>query len=177
MNIQNKRPGYEYLTCYQLGLVNQQLTEEFTGRWIESPRRRQQMDEASRSCPQNIAEGFTQESLKGYIYLAGIARGSNEELGRDYIRFLQKNNLPIWPKDHQRVRAFREFRVKWVSPTALNTPKLPHEPAEAANLILTFCQMEGYLLEKLIASLLEKHKREGGLTEKLYKARKNYRGY
>lgn len=91
------RPGYEYLVAYQLGLVIQQLTEQFTSKWISSQRRRSQVDEASRSNPQNIAEGFTQESLEGYIYLAGIARGSNEELGNDYRNFLLQNGHEIWP--------------------------------------------------------------------------------
>ncbi len=37
--------------------------------------------------------------------------------------------------------------------------------------------MESYLLTKHIEAIKEKHKTEGGLTEKLYKARKQYRGY
>lgn len=176
-NFPTSRPGYEYLTCYQLGIVIQELTEEFTKRYIESPRRRMQMDEASRSNPQNIAEGYTQPSLKGYIYLSGIAHGSNEELTKDFIRFLNQKKLPIWPKEHPKIRVFWGFRVKWNSLTTLNTPILPNDPQEAANLILTFCQMEGYLLKKLVESLLEKHKKEGGLTEKLYRSRKEYRGY
>jgi len=173
----SRRPGYEYLAAYQLGLANQQLTEEFTARWIESTRRRQQMDEASRSVPQNIAEGYTQESLKGYIYLSGIAHGSNEELGRDYARFLQGMGFAIWPKDDARVRVFRGFRVRWISQNTLNVPKLPADPEEAANLLATLCSMESYLLSRLIASLYEKHRIQGGLTERLYRARKQYRGY
>lgn len=136
-----------------------------------------QMDEAARSNPRCIAEGFTHESLKGYIYLTGIAHGSNEELGKDYLHFLKKNKLAVWPKDHPKVREFRAFRVKWLSPTSLNTPKLPQNPQESANMLLTFCNMEGYLLKKLAESLKEKHKTEGGLTEKLYRERKKKRGY
>ena len=171
------RPGYEYLTCYILGLVIQELTEEFTQRWITSSRRKMQMDEASRSNPQCVAEGYTQESLKGYIYLTGIAHGSNEELGKDYLHFLKTNKLSIWPKDHPKVRGFRDFRVRWTSPTSLNTPTLPNSPQEAANMLLTFCNMEGYILKKLVDSLKEKHKTEGGLTEKLYRERIKSRGY
>lgn len=172
-----RRPGYEHLACYQLGVAIHELTEEFTNRWIKSNKRKMQMDEASRSNPRCIAEGYTQESLKGYIYLSGISHGSNEELGKDYLHFLKKRKLAVWPKNHSKVREFRAFRVKWTSSTSLNTPKLPDDPEEAANMILTFCNMEGYLLKKLVASLKEKHKKEGGLTENLYKARKDYRGY
>lgn len=169
-----------------LGVVVQELTEEFCQRFLlpnnpnlPNPNFRQisQMTQAARSISQNIAEGYTQESLKGYIYLSGIAHGSNEELGKDYLHFLKTNKLAVFPKDHPKIRAFREFRVKWISPTSLNSPTLPKDPQLAANMLLTFCQMEGYLLTKLIDSLKEKHKKEGGLTERLYKERKNYRGY
>ena len=180
------RPGYEYLTCYKLGLAIQELTDEFCQKFmtpndpkLPNPnfRQIQQMTQAARSNPQNIAEGYTQESLKGYIYLSGISRGSNEELGKDFLRFLKKEKLTIWPKDKPKVRGFRSFRVKWLSQNTLNTPTLPNDPEESANLILTLCQMEGYLLNKLIDSLKQKHKKEGGLTEKLYSDRKKFRGY
>jgi len=173
----NKRPTYEYLTVYQLGLVIQQLTDQFTAAWIKSRRRKEQMDEAARSNPQNIAEGHTQESLKGYIYLAGIAHGSNEELQNDYQNFLLKNRFSVWPMTHAKIREFRGFRVRWISQNTLNTPNLPKDSEEAANMILTFCNMDGFLLKRLVESLKEKHKTEGGLTEKLYRERRNYRGY
>jgi len=175
--IVKQRPPYECLVAYQLGLAIQELTEQFTKRWIKSFRRRSQMDEAARSNPQNVAEGHTQESLKGYIKLAGIACGSNEELQNDYRNFLLKNDHKIWPINHEKVREFRGFRVKWISQNTLNTPSLPKHPEEAANMLLTFCRMEGVLLRKLVDSLKEKHKTEGGLTENLYKRRKNYRAY
>jgi len=180
------RPGYEYLTCYMLALVIQELTEEFCKKFL-SPntpnlpniefRQIQQMTQAARSTSQNTAEGYTQESLKGYIYLSGIAHGSNEELTKDFLHFLNKNNLAVWPKDDPKVRAFRGFRVRWVSPTSPNTPTLPNNSQEAGNMLLTFCQMEGYLLSKLVSSLKQKHKTEGGLTENLYRERKNFRGF
>lgn len=169
-----KRLPYECLVAYQLGLITQELTEQFTKKWIKSFRRRSQMDETSRSNPQNVAEGHTQESLKGYIKLAGIARGSNEELQNDYRNFLLKNGHHIWSINHEKIR---EFRVKWISQNTLNTPNLPNHPEEAANMLLTFCRMEGLLLRNLVDSLKEKHRTEGGLTENLYKRRKSYRGY
>lgn len=179
------RPGYEYLIVYMLGRVIYDLTVEFCQRFVKSPkdpkfpnsRQIQQMEQAGRSNPQNIAEGSTQESLKGYIYLAGIARGSNEELTKDYQDFLRQRGLPIWPMNHPKIRVFREFRVRWISPNSLNTPNLPNDPTEAANLLLTLCNLEGYLLRKHVASLEKKHATEGGLTERLYQNRKQFRGY
>jgi len=172
----DNRPGYEYLTAYMLGKIIQDLTVKFCNRYIDiKSRTHDQMVQAARSNSQNVAEGYTNPSLKAYIKLAGIAYGSNEELTKDYQDFLRQRNLPIWDKNHSKVREFRDFRVVWVSLTTLNTPNLPNNPTEAANMLLTFCNLEGFLLKRLVASLLEKHKKEGGLTEELYRKRTEYR--
>jgi len=81
-----------------------------------------QMNGAARSNSQNVAEGFTSESLKSYIYLSGIARGSNEELGKNFEDFLRQRNLLIWDKNHPKVREFKAFRVVWKSLNSLNSP-------------------------------------------------------
>lgn len=170
------RPGYEYLSAYTLGKVIQDLTVEFCNRFIDyKSRTHDQMVQAARSNSQNVAEGYSNPSLKAYIKLAGIAYSSNEELTKDYQDFLRQRNLPIWEKNSEKIRAFRDFRAVWTSQTSLNTPNLPNSPTEAANILLTFCNMEGFLLKKLVASLLEKHEKEGGLTEKLYGKRMEYR--
>lgn len=179
------RPGYEYLIVYMLGRVIYDLTVEFCQRFLKNPndpkypnyRQIEQMEQAGRSNPQNVAEGFTQPSLKGYIKLSGIARGSNEELTKDFEDFLRQRGLAIWPKNHPKIRGFREFRVFWTGPKTLNTPNLPNNPTEAANMMLTLCNLEGYLLRKHVASLERKHQTEGGFTENLYQRRKTYRGY
>jgi four helix bundle suffix protein len=177
------RPGYEYLSAYMLGKVIQDLTVEFCNRFLKNPkdpnfpnfRQIDQMVQAARSNCQNVAEGYSNPSLKGYIKLAGIAYGSNEELTKDYQDFLRQRNLPMWDKNDPKIREFRGFRAFWVTPTSLNTPNLPNSPVEAANMLLTFCNLDGFLLKRLVASLLEKHEKEGGLTEKIYKKRIEYR--
>lgn len=179
------RPGYEYLIVYMLGRVIYDLTVEFCQRYLKDPkdpkypnyRQIEQMEQAGRSNPQNIAEGFTQPSLKGYIKLSGIAFGSNEELTKDYEDFLRQRKLLIWSKDHPRIREFRGFRVAWIDQKTLNTPTLPKDRVEAANMMLTLCNLEGYLLRKHVNSLKKKHENEGGLTETLYRKRRAKRGY
>ncbi len=148
-----------------LGKVIQDLTVEFCNRYIDrKSRTHDQMVQAARSNCQNVAEGYSNPSLKGYIKLAGIAYGSNEELTKDYQDFLRQRNLPIWGKNDEKVRGFRAFRVVWKTPTS-----------EAANMLLTFCNLDGYLLKRLVSSLMEKHEKEGGLTEKMYSKRIAYR--
>lgn len=170
------RPGYEYLSAYMLGKVIQDLTVEFCNRYIDKKLRTyDQMIQAARSNCQNVAEGYSNPSLKGYIKLAGIAYGSNEELTKDYQDFLRQRNLVIWDKNNPKVREFRAFRVVWETPTSLNTPTLPNSRVEAANMLLTFCNLDGFLFKRFVQSLMEKHEKEGGLTEKLYKKRITYR--
>ncbi len=182
------RPGYEYLVVYMLGKVIQDLTFQFCQRFLKSPKDptypnlklTEQANGAARSNPQNVAEGYTGESLGSYIMLVGVANGSNEELAKDLEDYLRQRNLPVWPKDHPKVREFRAFRVFWQnspsSPNSLNTPTLPTDPTEAANMILTYCRMEGYLLSQHIKSLEVKHAKEGGFRENLLKKRLEYRG-
>ena len=129
------------------------------------------MEQAARSGKQNIAEGYSVESLESYIKLCGVALGSIKELAADYEDFLRQKNLQTWSKDDLRVRAFREFRAIWVSSNTPNTPNLPNDPEEAANMLLTFCQMETFLLKRQIDSLKTKFINEGGFRENLFKQR------
>ena len=130
-----------------------------------------QMEQGARSGKQNIAEGYIVQSLETYIRLCGVAQGSTKELAADYEDFLRQNGCAIWTKDDPRIRVFRAFRAVWVKPNIPNTPNLPNDPEEAANMLLTFCQMETYLLAKQISSLQDKFVREGGFREKLFRRR------
>jgi len=129
------------------------------------------MEQAGRSGKQNIAEGYTMQSLESYIKLLGVAEGSIKELAADYEDFLRQRKLTIWGKDDPRVRVFRAFRAVWKSPNIPNTPNLPNDSEEAANMMLTFCQMETFLLKRQIAALKEKFIKEGGFRENLFKKR------
>lgn len=164
--------GYKNLSSFILATVVYDLTVEFCKIFIDpKSRTKDQMEQAARSGKQNIAEGYTFESLSSYIYLVGVARGSIKELAEDYQDFLRQRGLQIYPADDGKVRAFREFRAKWISPNRPNTPKLPTGPEEAANMLLTFCQMLSFLLRKQIASLEAKFITEGGFRENLNRKR------
>ena len=165
------QPGYNYLTTYILATVIYDLTIEFCKKYITSLRQREQMEQAARSDKSNIAEGYTFQSLEGYIKLLGTAEGSAQELLEDYKDFLRQRSLPIWTKDDPRVRKFRGFRAVWISPNTPNTPNLPNNPEIAANMLLTFCQMQTFLLSKQITALTDKFVREGGFRENLFKKR------
>lgn len=164
--------GYKKLSSYILATVIHDLTFQFVKKWIPPKSRTcDQMEQAARSGKQNIAEGYTVQSLESYIKLCGVAEGSIKELATDYEDFLRQKGFKTWPKDNPRIRVFREFRAVWVASNTPNTPNLPNNPEEAANMLLTFCQMETFLLRKQIDSLKAKFIKEGGFRENLFKQR------
>lgn len=170
--------GYHYLTTYMLATVVYDLTVEFYGRFLperEFLRLREQGIHAARSGRQNIAEGYEEKSLASYIKLLGVADASLEELLLDFQDYLRQRKLLLWSKDDPKVRAFREFRVVWVNENTLNTPTLPKDPVEAANLLITLISQTTYLLSRQIKSLEEKFIAEGGYREKMFKKRMDYR--
>jgi len=168
--------GYKNLAAYILATVICDLTEIFCQRYINPKSRTyDQMEQAARSGKQNIAEGYTVQSLESYIKLVGVAHGSFKELASDFEDYLRQHQLPIWDKSDQKIRAFRDFRAIWLKPNTPNTPNLPNNPESAANMLLTFCQMDTYLLSKLIDSLKTKFIQEGGFRENLFKQRLSYK--
>lgn len=164
--------GYKNLSSYILATVLCDLNIKFLRSFINPKSRTwDQMEQASRSGKQNIAEGYSMQSLEGYIKLAGVALGSFKELAADFEDFLRQRDLVIWDKNDRRIRVFREFRAIWNSPNIPNTPNLPKDPEEAANMLLTFCQMETFLLSRQTKALTEKFVKEGGFRENLFKKR------
>lgn len=122
--------GYKHLTTYVFAVIIHDLTIIFCRRYLDRKSRTvDQMEQAARSGKQNIAEGYTFQSLENYIKLLGIAQGSIKELTIDYEDFLRQRDLPIWLKQDPRVRDFRAFRAVWKSsnipipPTSLIIPK------------------------------------------------------
>jgi len=180
-------PKHKYLLTYRFAEVIQDLTAEFClshlsdlGHLGVIPTRRtiEQMTQAARSGKQNIVEGVGQSrtSKKGEIKLLGVALASFEELIADLEDFLRQRGLPIWPKDDPRVKQFRQLGIE---ATRLRSPRLlrlPRDKTEAANLLLTLCHQETYLLDRQIKALEEKFVHEGGFTENLFKKRLGHLG-
>lgn len=178
------KAGYEYLLAYKIAVPIYDLTVEFCDVNVSKfSRTRDQMVQAARSGMQNILEGNQQEGMKGYIKLCGVARGSLEELLRDCHAFARQKKLAIWPRERA-IREIGEIGVIWeiikktpTLPNSPNFPPLPKDPEKAVNLMITLINQANYLIDKLIISLKEKHMKEGGLTEELYRKRREYRGY
>ena len=117
--------GYKYLATYILATVIHDLTIIFCTRYIDKKSRTtDQMQQAARSGKQNIAEGYSFQSLESYIKLLGVSVCSIKELTIDYEDYLRQHNLIIWFKNDPRIRIFRDFRAVWRFPNIPNTPNL-----------------------------------------------------
>ena len=181
---------YKKLFTYWFALIIYDLTVEFCRRWIKGWKLREQMEGATRSGKQNIVEGSEalKTSLKMGIKLTNTARISLEEALGDYEDFLRQRNLPQWDKTDPRVVSLRRQLAALVRNLSnLRTLQaerawqkdlpLPEDPEKAANLMLTLCHQATYLMNKQVESLEKKHQTEGGYTEKLFRKRKQYRGF
>ena len=180
--MEKTRVGYQYLLAYKITVPIYDYTIEFCKRWIDyHSRTKDQMEQAARSGMQNILEGSKEESLKMYIKLTGVARASLEELLNDYLSYARQNKIGVYPKDKS-IGKIGEIGKIWeiirgnaVLPDSPNFPNLPNKPEIAVNLMITIINQANYLQDKLILSLKEKHMKEGGLTEELYRKRVEYR--
>ena len=178
------KAGYEYLLAYKITVSIYDLTFEFCNKYIDRfSRTKDQMIQAARSGMQNILEGNKQQGMKGYIKLSGIARGSLEELLQDYLSFARQNKIEVLDGERCK-REIVEIRKIWeiikinkTLPVQPNFPNLPNDKIKSVNLMITLVNQANYLIDKLIISLKNKHMRQGGLTEELYRKRKEYRGY
>ena len=166
------KPGYEYLITYQNSVEIYDLTLQFCDKFLagrEYLRTREQMIQAARSSKQCIVEGYMQKSLKGYIKLLGVTRGSFEELLKDYEDFARTRGIEIQPKWDKGVK--RDKGGKFLLPF---DPLNPLNPFTPLNHLANLIRRTNYLLDRQIKSLEEKFVREGGYTEKIFRRRLDF---
>jgi four helix bundle suffix protein len=168
--------GYRSLFTYQKAEVIYDGTVYFTNRFFNKyDRTVGQMVQAARSGKQNIVEGSMASgtSKETEIKLTNVARASLEELLIDYEDFLRTKKLPIWDKNHRLVARLRELNKSVPNPTYETFVKaIEHEnPEICANTMITLIQICNYLLKQQIKQLEIAFVKEGGLREKMTKAR------
>jgi four helix bundle suffix protein len=173
--------GYRELKSYQNAEIVYDATVAFCNRFIDRrSRTHDQMVQAARSGKQNIAEGSMASgtSRKTELKLVGVARASLEELLLDFEDFLRQRGLPLWAKDHPRAQAAR--KLVYASNRSYKTyrPYVEKEPPEiVANTLICLVHQANYLLDQQLRQLEERFSKEGGFTERLYKIRRQNRGY
>jgi len=168
--------GYRNLFTYQKAEIIYDGTVYFTNRFFHKfDRTVGQMVQAARSGKQNIAEGSmaSATSKETEIKLTNVARASLEELQIDYEDFLRTQKLSLWDKDHRLVARLRELNTSVAKPTYETFQKaIEHESPEiCANTMITLIKICTYLLKQQMKKLEVDFVREGGLRERMTKAR------
>jgi len=146
-------------------------------------------------------------SKKTELKLTQVARASLEELRLDYEDFLRQRDLPVWPRQDPRREALVARRcqtadqvAEWIveisgrngqlgqdglnvnstarsttsTQSTVSTNSYPELSANAALVLLTVACS---LLDRQVAKLAEEFEQGGGFTERLYRVRKQNRGY
>jgi len=171
--------GYKNLISYQKSEIIYDGTIYFTKRFFQKyDRTIDQMVQAARSGKQNIVEASMASgtSKEMEIKLTNVARASLEELKIDFQDFLRTNKLPIWDKEHKLVARLRELNK--IPNATYETFKKGIEnesPEICANVMIGLIAVVSYLLSKQIKALEIAFMNEGGLKEKMTKARLNIR--
>lgn len=166
--------GYHKLLAYTKTQIIYDATVRFCERFIDpKSRTRDQMIQAARSANKNIAEGsqVSGTSKEAEIKLVGVARASLEELLGDYQDFLRQRGLRLWEKDSREALYIRRLGRQNVS-YASYAPFIETRPAEVvANILICLIHQANYLLDQLLRRLETDFLREGGLRERMTRAR------
>ncbi len=171
--------GYQNLITYQKAEIIYDGTIYFTKTFLKKyDRTIDQMVQAARSGKQNIAEASmaSATSKETEIKLTNVARASLEELKLDYQDYLRSNKLEIWDKEHRLTKRFRELNrtPNAIYQTYIKAIENP-DPGICANSMICLISIVTYLLNQQIKSLEKAFIQEGGLRERMTKARIDYR--
>jgi four helix bundle suffix protein len=167
--------GYQNLVSYRKAEVIYDATVKFCGKWLEKRDRTvDQMVQAARSGKQNIVEASMASgtSKETEIKLTNVARASLEELLADYRDFLRVHDLRLWDKNSEEALFVRKLgKTKDVTYETYRTYLETRPPEVAANIIICLIHQTNYLLDRQIRQLEQAFLREGGLRERMTRAR------
>ena len=169
-----KHGGYQQLRSYQKALIVFDATVAFCRRFVDRrSRTHDQMVQAARSGKQNIVEGSMASgtSKETEIKLMNVARASLEELLEDYRDFLRTRGGQLWPKDGKETAYVRKLGRQNKSYETYK-PYVETRPAEVvANIVICLIHQTNFLLDQQIRQLERAFVSEGGLRERMTRAR------
>ena len=179
MSIFRRVPKWQDLWFYQKSEALYHMTYVFCERFLQkySDRTVDQMVQAARSGKQNIVEGSEdgKTSTEMELKLLNVARASIGELRQDYEDYLKSRKLEVWTHADKRFQPMQEF-------TKCHNLLSDYEPyfqqwtsEEMANVGLTMCYQIDTMMNKYMESLEKSFITEGGIKERMYKARTGYR--
>ncbi len=167
--------GYKSLLSFRKAEIVYDATVYFCNRFFDRrDRTHDQMVQAARSGKQNIVEGSlaSATSKATEIKLTNVARASLEELLTDYRDFLRTRGMEEWAKEHPYARRLRELnRIPDASYDTFRKGIENPDPGVSANVIIGLIRVASYLLGRQIQRLEKSFVEEGGLRERMTRAR------
>lgn len=178
-SVLKQQANWDALFFYQKSDVIYQLTFAFCDRFIHlyKDRTRDQVIQAARSCKQNIVEGLADgvTSTEMQLKLLNVARASLKETREDFEDYIKSRHLLFYRKGeerydkmltycryHNKLEDYEPFFSKW-------------SDEEMCNCVITLCHMVDKMLMSFLAKLDREFVTEGGIKERMYKARTGYR--
>lgn len=167
--------GYAELLSYKKSRIVYDGTMRFCERFLNKRDRTvDQMIQAARSGKQNILEGSQASgtSKETEIKLMNVARASLEELLEGYRDFLRIRQHPLWDKNSRealfvrRIGANRDATYESYR-TYIDSRSAP----VVANILICLIHQTNYLLDQQIRALEKAFLAEGGLRERMTRAR------
>lgn len=167
--------NYQELLSYQKAEVVYDLTFRFCEKHLKrGDRTIDQMVQAARSGKQNIVEGSKASgtSKEMEIKLTNVARASLEELLEDYRDYLRVRDLLTWEKDSKEAQYVRKLGSKPHTTYETYRTYVDTRSAEVvANIAICLIHQANYLLDPQIRRLEQDFLKDGGLRERMTKAR------
>lgn len=171
--------NYADLKSYQKAEVIYDFTFRFCERFLrKGDRTIDQMVQAARSGKQNIAEASKASgtSKEMELKLTNVARASLEELLLDYQDFLRVRDYGLWAKDSKEALFVRRLGKK---PDATYEDYRDFVESRSsdvlANIAVCLIHQANYLLDQQIRRLEKDFIEQGGMRERMTRARLNYR--
>ena len=171
--------GYEKLFSYPKTQIIYDATVRFCDRFIDKrSRTHDQMVQAARSGNKNIAEGsrISGTSKETELKLTNVARASLEELLGDYQDYLRQRGLRLWDKNSREALFVRKLGT--IPNTSYESYRtyIETRPAQVvANILICLIHQANYLLDRLLRRLEQDFLEQGGLRERMTRARVAYR--
>jgi four helix bundle suffix protein len=167
--------NYQALLSYQKAATVYDLTFRFCERFLKKgDRTMDQMVQAARSGKQNIVEGSKASgtSKEMEIKLTNVARASLEELLEDYRDYLRVRDLALWEKNSEEARFVRKLGSQPHTSYETYRTYVETRPVEVvANIAICLIHQANYLLDQQLRRLEQDFLKEGGLRERMTRAR------
>ncbi|HOD82560.1 MAG: S23 ribosomal protein [Planctomycetes bacterium ADurb.Bin126] len=167
--------NYKELLSYRKAVIVYDVTYRFCERFLKkSDRTVDQMVQAARSGKQNIVEGTKASgtSKQTEIKLLNVARSSLEELLEDYADFLRVRDLSLWDKASKEALFVRKLGQDHGATYETFRGFCDTRPADVvANIAICLIHQASYLLDRQIRRAEQDFLNDGGIRERMTRAR------